>query len=492
MSSLALANDYFQQGELNKAEQLYKQLLRVNNTNIDAIWGLSKVALALSNFQRTIDLCKRGITINAQQIPIYITLAQAYTQLRRHQEAEQALLTAYQLNPKYKLSLLALAVHFCEFGDYKQSCVYITKLLAVDAGNVEAFVLLVRMKMVSLDNGKMKELTSAMLLQVEAAKSSLSTAQQINLTYSFAELYHQDQQYSLAYTYFTKANQLQRANIDFSVTDMLPYFSRLMACFEQKLINSISSQLGEIKEKKQLTPIFIVGQPRAGSTLLEQLLIGHSDIETAGELPYLAGDIAQGVLQLTGKNFPEGCCDLDANKAKLLGQHYLQRLQQSAPNANYIIDKMPANYQSIGLIKMLLPNAKIIHISRNVVDVSWSIFRNNFAAPEPYFCSLTEIALYHQQYQQVMQHWHNTLPDFICDVSYEQLVAEPASQIKEILSFCGLNYQASCLEVGDSRRYISTLSDTQLRQGIQQGNTGRWLPYKDYLQPWVNKLTGSL
>jgi len=164
-------------------------------------------------------------------------------------------------------------------------------------------------------------------------------------------------------------------------------------------------------------------------------------------------------------------------------------MQTLAPNAKFIIDKMPANYQSIGLIKQILPQAKIIHIRRDVKDVSWSIFTNHFAANEPYFCSLDEIAQYHTIYQQVMSHWQNVLPDFVHHVNYEDLVKNPSTVLTDILAFCGLDFKSACLDFSDKERYISTLSDVQLRTGLQANRTKAWQVYEKYLPDCFNELT---
>jgi len=138
---------------------------------------------------------------------------------------------------------------------------------------------------------------------------------------------------------------------------------------------------------------------------------------------------------------------------------------------------------------MLFPHAKIIHISRDVKDVSWSIFTNHFDAPEPYFCSLTEIALYHKSYRQVMSHWHQVLPEFIHHISYESLVAAPKEELTKLLDFCSLSFQKECLSFANEQRHIDTLSDVQLRNGLNSHTPSAWLPYKKYLPACFDELT---
>ena len=149
---------------------------------------------------------------------------------------------------------------------------------------------------------------------------------------------------------------------------------------------------------------------------------------------------------------------------------------------------MPANYQSIGLIKLILPQAKIIHITRDPIDVSWSIFNNHFESLEPNFCSLTEIGQYHHLYQKIMDNWQAVLPTFIHQISYEKLVETPEVEITKVLAFCKLEFQSNCLSMAGPKRYIRTLSDIQLREGIQKNNEKKWLPYNKHLQPLFDAL----
>jgi tetratricopeptide (TPR) repeat protein len=422
----------------------------------------------------------RCISLNASYPQIYLSLAQACARLTRYEKAEQALLAAYQLNQAFIPSLISLAVHYCESGRYEISERYLNEVLNVDPDNIQAFSLAIRMKKISRSNTAPY---IARMLEKLNGNDKLSTIEASNLLYSFGELHHQESEYAQAFEYFDKANKLQRADINFSAADMKGYFSSLHHVFSPDLLTSLE-QINESTEgKKQLTPIFIIGQPRSGSTLLEQILIGHSDISSGGELPFLAGAIAKGLYQLTGKHFPEAVRSLNDSQKKVLGDHYLKNLQNLSPESDYIIDKMPANYQSIGLIKMLMPQAKIIHITRDPIDVSWSIFRNNFASPEPYFCSLPEIIDYQHCYEKVMAHWNEYIPDFIHTISYEALVKAPDTEIKKVLSFCSLSFQPECLAFAQQKRMITTLSDIQLREGINADRVKNWLPYAKFLKP---------
>lgn len=472
------ANQLFKSGDIQQAEKLYRQLLRQNPNDIDALWGLGKVALSLDSYQASYDIFSRCVKLVDSVPQLWLSLSQVCEKLRRFSETEQALINAVNLNEEYLPSLEAISIYYCQANQLKKANVFLDKVLTLSPGNPKAFALKVRIN----NKTSFDDEANNILSRLENTEDcEFSHNEQILLHYAFAELYQRAGQVADAYNHFQQANTKQRKLVDYSVDDMKEYFNQLIETFSPSLFAKFISLSPQMTSDSTLTPIFIIGQPRSGSTLLEQMLNAHSEISTAGELPFLAGDIAQGIYQLTGQHFPKGCQKLTLKQCQSLGQHYLKSMQIIAPDANYIIDKMPANYQSVGLIKMLLPNAKIIHISRNVKDVSWSIYSNYFAANEPNFCSFEDIALYHLHYENVMRHWNEVLPDFCHHIDYESLVQTPQKELSNILSYCGLDFQPSCLSFNSQNTYIATLSDVQLRKGIQKKKSNAWEQYQEYL-----------
>jgi len=477
------AEQYLQCKDYSAAELTYKNLLRVNINNVEALWGLGKIALIKNSYQRAYDLFVRCLHINANIPGVFLSLAQACSALTLFDKSEQALLSAYQLNNNSVHALYALSVYYCESGQFDKSEQFLTQLLEIDKDNVPAFSLLVRMKKVTLDDSY-----KLLITQFESTfkTKNLSLNDSVLLNYSFADLYHSNKEHIRAYKYYEEANRLQRQSVEFSVSDMLPSIELLKRSFGTSFIQSfsdMSSNKAELAANINITPIFIVGQPRSGSTLLEQMLIGHKEIVSAGELPHLGDDIVDGITQMTEKGFPLGCQSLTQQQCLSLALHYLNNLKQiSGGKHRFVIDKMPANFQFIGLIKLILPQAKIFHIKRNPRDVSWSIYRNNFQALEPHFCSQRDIGEYHHIYKALMDHWGTVLPDAAYDVEYEELVNSPKEELTNALAFCGLSFDDECLNFASKKRVIKTLSDTQLRQGIFKRKTPDWLPYENELK----------
>jgi tetratricopeptide (TPR) repeat protein len=481
MTSINQANHLFTQGKIQQAEQLYRQLLQQNPNDINAMWGLGKVGLALNSYEMARDIFKKCLQMAPQHPALWLSLAEVYQKLTRYEQAEQALKKAYQLNEDSAPTLLALAVFYSESGKYDEAQKHLKELQRLHPQHIQAFCLQVRVKPVTKINKYAEQMLNLL------SDSKLPDAQQILLHYAFFDLYHQNKEHKQGFEHLNQANQKQRAKIDFSVKDMQGYFNQLINSFDAKMLADAPQKANEGKDSNPI-PIFIVGQPRSGTTLLEQMLIGHSAISSGGELPFIGGDIAQGLHQITGKNFPDACRLLQPKHCEALAAHYLKSLKSLAPDARYIIDKMPANYQSIPLIKMLMPQAKVIHITRDPIDVGWSIYRNNFSSPEPYFCSLTEIAQYHHCYERVMKHWQSVCPQYIHTIAYQDLVTHPQREISKVLQFCDLDFEQMCLEFSQQQRYIGTLSDVQLRQGIQTNTAGAWQPYRQHLQPLFDAL----
>lgn len=483
MTTIALANQYLQQGNYSQAETTFKQLLSQNKDNLGALWGLAEVAFALNSFQRAYQLLVRCLHLNSRQVPVYLSLAKVCRALRQFDKVEQALLSTLKLDDKNLTVLFELAVFYSEAGDYLSCENYLQKITSIEPLNIRAFALAVRLKKVDFDGNNINDYCQAMLQKLEQ-QPNLHSFQRALLHYSFFELYDGCAMYDKAFAHLQQGNRLQYQDTKFKVADMSDYFHLLKQTFTPHVLQSES--VNSAANSPKVTPIFIVGQPRSGSTLLEQLLIAHDEISSAGELSIMASDIGHGIHKLTGKHFPEGAALLNGKQRQLLAEHYLQQLTSIAPNSNYVIDKMPANYQSIGLIKLLLPHAKIIHITREPIDVSWSIYRNNFSANEPYFSALADIISYHHHYQSIMDHWLSSIPEFIHHISYENLVTNPSENITKLLHFCGLEFQHKCGSLNSQGRYINTLSDIQLRQGIDANLPKRWLHYQQYIPSLIN------
>jgi len=235
-------------------------------------------------------------------------------------------------------------------------------------------------------------------------------------------------------------------------------------------------------------PVFVLGMPRSGTTLTEQIIASHPDVHGAGELRELMGvvqDIESGGMVA----FPENLQGLTAQHVARWGQEYVARVAKRAPHAKRITDKMPANYLAMGLIPLMLPNAKIIHVKRNPVDTCVSCFTRLFNRHQDATYDLFELGRHYANYGRLMQHWHRVLPagSFI-EVQYEDIVADMEGQARRLIDHVGLPWNDACLAFHENKRSIRTASVTQVRQPIYGSSVERWRNYERFLGPLLEGL----
>ena len=233
-------------------------------------------------------------------------------------------------------------------------------------------------------------------------------------------------------------------------------------------------------------PIFVVGLPRAGSTLLEQILASHSQVEGTSELQDIIGisrKLAGKCRENPSGKYPESLAGLTAEQFRELGEAYLESTRIQRSNTPFFIDKMPNNFRHIGLIHLILPNSKIIDARRHPMGGCFSGFKQLFANGQTFTYGLEDIGKYYRDYVRLMDHWDTVLPGRVHRVQYEQMVADTDNQIRALLEYCGLEFEEQCLRFYESDRAVRTPSSEQVRQPIYQGATEQWRHFEKYLGP---------
>jgi hypothetical protein len=241
-------------------------------------------------------------------------------------------------------------------------------------------------------------------------------------------------------------------------------------------------------------PVFIVGMPRSGTTLIEQILASHPQVFGAGELPDL-GDAAARLSEPGDANgaFPEIVASLPDEVLRQVGARYADAAGARAPMAERVTDKMPLNFYFVGLIHLALPNARIIHASRDPLDTCLSCFATLFTGDHRVAYELSELGRYYKAYEGLMEHWRRVLPDGVMlEVRYEDVVADVGREARRIVAHCGLSWDDTCLRFHGSPRPVRTASAAQVRRPIYDSSVGRWRAYDKLLLPLIEALgTGA-
>lgn len=335
----------------------------------------------------------------------------------------------------------------------------------------------------SLANLKTYTLTTD---EIEIAKNNEAAAEtavvdRIHLCFAVGKALEDRQEFAASFEYYDRGNRLQRAQLGYRSDMVTTEVDTQIEVCSASLIEA-NSATGHLAADA----IFIVGLPRSGSTLLEQILASHSEIDGTFELPNILNTVAR----LNGRRmaaevskYPHILTSFSADELSELGKAYIEETRIHREDAPLFIDKMPNNFRHIGLIKMILPNAKIIDARREPMACCFSGFKQLFAHGQAYTYDLQDIGQYYQDYLRLMRHWDELFPGQILTVQYENVVDNLETEVSRMLKFCGLEMQSACLEFHKTERLVRTPSSEQVRQPIYRQGLQQWHNFDEFLKP---------
>ena len=315
--------------------------------------------------------------------------------------------------------------------------------------------------------------------------SVLSAEDQTLLLFALAKAAADAGDHARSFRRLVEGNALRRRTIAYDEAASLGELERIASTFTGELM----ARCGGLGDPSAV-PVFIVGMPRSGTTLVEQILASHPGVFAAGEIDAFGQCVAaQG---LAGDAFPEGVERLPGQAFRQIGARYMDGVGAIAPGAQRIVNKRTDNFRFAGLIHLALPHARIIHTQREPIDTCLSCFSKLFGEELPYTFELGELGRYHLGYERLMAHWRTLLPtEVMLEARYEELVADPEGQSRRILAHCGLDWDARCLDFHRTERRVRTASAAQVRRPIYGGSVGRWRAYEPFLGPLVHALGRS-
>lgn len=318
------------------------------------------------------------------------------------------------------------------------------------------------------------------LEEIYAGRESLDPADRIDLNFVMGKAMESVGQYDRAFDAYAEGNRLCYQAHPFDEGREERRLERSRALFTADLFKEFAAIADSIPSAgdKQV-PVFIVGMPRSGTTLVEQILSSHQTLYGAGELPLL-GEFAGRAWDVLDSKDPNATL----SALREIGQEYLGRIKELAPDARYIIDKMPGNYHHLGWVHLMLPNAKIIHTTRNPMDTCFSCFAMKFERGHEYCYDLEALGRHYLCYRKYMAHWHAVLPPGrMLDVRYEEVIDDLEREARRILDYLGLPWDPACLEFHKNTRAVRTASVTQVRKPIYKSSVARWKRFENHLLP---------
>jgi len=321
-------------------------------------------------------------------------------------------------------------------------------------------------------------------MQRQLERADLSDEARVQFCFALAKAREDRNDYAPAFELYERGNSLRRAVENYDPVQTEAINERIAAVFDAGFLAQHAG-----RGHPDPAPIFVVGLPRSGSTLVEQILSSHSMADATHELPEV-GKLINRINRerRDGVSYPEAVRDFTDETWAALGRSYMEQTRQYRGGALRFIDKNPNNFASIGLLSLALPNARFINTRRHPLDTCLSCFKQLFAKGQPFTYDLLELGEYYLQYDRLMTHWHAVLPGRVLDVHYESVVANQEAQTRQLLEFCGLPWEDACLRYYETQRAIRTASSEQVRRPIYTDSIGIWRHYARELVPLIEVL----
>ena len=476
--NLALAYKDLKQFE--EATRILRGILAANPRDALAAARLGAVALEQGEPDKAIIALEQAVMLNPNEGEAYNMLGQAYQDAGQPHKAEEALRKAIALKPGFADPWNNLGNVLKELGRMSDAHAAFDKAIAIRPDMFAAYVNLAEVKTYKSDDDPHLKVLERYIGEA----GSLTPMRQVNLHFAVGKAYDDLKRYDNAFEHFLKANALKRASVGYDEATMMAFFRRIREVFDAGLIQRLSG--GGVASRQ---PIFVLGMPRSGTTLIEQIIASHSSTRPGGELRDFSRTVAAHFAPKGALPFAEYMNAVTAQEIEAIGADYVRKLDAHAPGAEHITDKMPQNFFSVGLIHLALPNAKIIHSMRNPVDTCVSCFTKLFVGLQDSTYDLGELGRYYRAYHELMAHWGQVLPaGSFLDVRYEDVVADIEGQARRMLDFCELAWEPKVLDFHKTDRPVKTASAAQVRQPLYSSAVARWRHYEKHLGPLLKEL----
>ena len=490
-------------GRFKLAEESYKKVLKKDNNNIDALRLLGLLAFKNKNYSIAENLFIRAIKIDQHFHLLWDNLAKVYRIQNKLEKSKKAFKNLIKLDPYNLEALVALGTIYVKLADYDEGIKTYQKVLSLKNNNPRVYLSMGHaLKTVgrrkecedayhkaitlyplcgegywSLANLKTYKFSEAQILQMEnSLDDKIQEQEKIQMLFALGKAYESKGDYKKSFTFYEKGNWMQRKIVEYNAQENANNIDSIIDFF-QKNKSVIDFNSGHEAQD----PIFILGLPRAGSTLLEQILSSHSSIEGTQELHNIM-TIGRRIKSLNNsENYLNNLLELDSKSIKMYGKMFIDETMWARNEKELFIDKMPNNFPHIGLIKMILPNAKIIDARRNPMDGCFSCFKQYFAKGQHFTYDLDDIARYYKDYLRLMDFWNKFFPGSIHTVLYEDVINNSEEEVRKMLNYLQLPFEESCMNFYKSSRPVKTASSEQVRQPIYKSALNYWRNFENDL-----------
>jgi tetratricopeptide (TPR) repeat protein len=465
-------------GRVAAAVDFFRGAVDMKPDQLAARDNLGSSLKQLGQFDAAEEIYRGTIGRNPFHVRARIGLAETLQEAGRLDEAIALFRESLSIRPKDAELLYGLSVAMMEKGKLDEATDLARQAVTIAPPMAKAWLLLTQVKRQSERD---KELSG---MEAEHAKAPQGSLARMQLSFGLGKANDDLKDYGRAFDYFAEGNAIRRQGIDYDPVRTRDEFQAMKAVFDAAFFEK--HKPSDIADD---TPIFVVGMPRSGTTLVEQIIASHPQVFGAGELTLLKTAVGKQFPMSMEGGFPWGVADMPDKAFAEAGQAYLDMLHSRYPGLPHVTDKMPGNFMLIGFLHMMLPKAKIIHCARDAAATCLSIFKVHFRGDSHrYGYELGELADFHNLYTDIMAHWHKVLPGVVHDVRYEDFVADQEGRTRALMAHLGLPWDDKVLSFHETDRPVRTASAAQVRQPMYQGSVDLWKRYGDRLKPLLDKL----
>ncbi len=506
------AEQHSKDGDSKPAEDIYRRILTRDPNHVEAARLLAKIAVENKRYSDAEVYLRHAAAIAPDYVRLWVDLANVLREssqldeaseiaskvldlapdmadshmlyagvlglMGRHADAIASYEDALKLTPDRPGALCSMAHLLKTVGQQDKAIAAYRQCIDVKADHAEAYWSLANLKTFQFSESEIR--TMSALLDDEALEddSRVKFHNALGLAMELRE------DYETAFSHYQQCNSLRRKSETYDPVELETSHDRSIEVFNKEFLQKNAS-FGNPDE----SPIFVVGLPRSGSTLIEQILASHSMVDGTHELP----DLMSIVKDIRRPNkpkakFPYTIQNLSADAWYQVGKDYIESTKKYRAGAVHFVDKNPNNFMFIGLLRLALPNAKIIDARRHPLDSCFGSYKQLFAAGQPFTYDLVELGEYYLQYSRLMEHWHSVAPGYVLEVHYEHVVADLETQVRRILDFCGLAFEEGCLRFHETDRAVKTASSEQVRQPIYSRSVNLWRNYENNLDDLIDVL----
>lgn len=458
-------------GKLERAESCLKKALKLKPGLPEANNGLGEIFISIGRFEEAMTHIDRALRSKPDYSEAINNRGVLLNKKGKTEQAMEHFSRAVDIFPGNSKALMNLAITQEQTGNLRDAADTFRKVIKSRPDFADAHFLLAHLK----NHRSTDEEIQAM--QALFKREDSTVKQRIQLAFGLGYAFERRQKWEESFGYFQAGHRLKRETLPFNLSAQVQYFNSLEKTFNGAFVENHSDA-----GANDTRPLFIVGMPRSGTSLAEQILASHPQVHGAGEIGFLENSI-RAIVKKTGVDYPMGCGMLDDRALRELGLTYLESLNSQSVHADYISNTTPTNFLHIGLIAVVLPDARIINCNRNPMDNCLSIFKQLLSDAHAYSHDLEDLGAYYNLYRNLMGHWRQILPGRIYDLPYEALVADSEEEIRKLLDFCSLPFDEKCLTFHQTSRAVRTPSASQVHQPLYTDTIGLWKCYEEQLKP---------